>query len=90
MPPAVLMDPAGTESGLASSDASASAHPGFGLGSVRVGAYTTPLVGAIFGAQTLREANAEVRVVTNAVSRDFSVAASPSVWRDPDRLIQGV
>lgn len=69
------MDPGGTDSGLANSDASASAQPGSGLGSLRAGAYTTPLLNTILGIQTAREANAEIRVVTNAVSRQVSVAA---------------
>jgi hypothetical protein len=69
------MDPAGTESGLSSSDASAGTQPGSGLGSLRIGAYTTPLVGAILGTQAVKQATAEVRVVTNAVSREVSVNA---------------
>ena len=68
------MDPGGTESGLSSSDASAAAQPGLGLGSVRLGAYATPLVGAVLGTQAVRQASAEGRVVTNTVSREFSVA----------------
>ena len=74
MPSKFEMDPAGTESGLSSSDASAAAQPSSGLGSLRVGAYTTPLMGAVLGAQAVRQASAEVRVVTNTVSREFSVA----------------
>ena len=69
------MDPAGTESGLSSSDASAGAQPGSGMRSVQPGAYTTPLVGAILGTQAVKQASAEGRVVTNTVSREVSVTA---------------
>lgn len=69
------MDPAGTESGLSSSDASAGTQPGSGMGSLRIGAYSTPLVGAILGTQAVKQASAEGRVVTNAVSREVSVTA---------------
>jgi hypothetical protein len=69
------MDPAGTESGLSSADASAGTQPGSVSGSLRVGAYSTPLVGAILGTQAVKQASAEGRVVTNAVSREVSVNA---------------
>ena len=68
------MDPAGTHSGLSSSDAAASTQPGSGAGSLRIGAYTTPLVGAIVGTQAVRQANAQVRVASNVVSREVSVS----------------
>jgi hypothetical protein len=70
-----VMNPAGTRSGLSSADASASAQPGSGLGSPRVGAYTTPLVGAILSTQAVREADAQVRVAADTVSREVSVTA---------------
>jgi hypothetical protein len=69
------MDPAGTRSGLSSSDAAASTQPGLGAESLRSGAYTTPLVGAIVGTQAVRQANAQVRVASNVVSREVSVSA---------------
>jgi hypothetical protein len=69
------MDPESTRSGLASADASASAQPTSQMGSLTLGAYTTPLVGAIVGTQAVRQANVEARVVANSVSREVSVAA---------------
>ena len=67
------MDPAGTESGLSSSDAAAGTQPGTGLSSLQPGGYATPLVGAILGTQAVKQASAEGRVVMNTVSRQVSV-----------------
>ena len=59
--------------GLSSSDASAAAQPSSSVGSLWIGGYTTPLVGAILGARAVGEAKTEGRVAVNAVSREVSV-----------------
>jgi uncharacterized caspase-like protein len=67
------MDQAETRAGLASSDASAAAQPSSSVGSLWVGGYTTPLVGAIRGAWAVGEAKTVGRVAVNAATREVSV-----------------
>ena len=73
MAPKFTMDAAETQSGLSSSDAAAAAQQGSSIGSVWIGGYTTPLVGALLGARAVSEAKTEGRVAVNAVSREVSV-----------------
>jgi hypothetical protein len=67
------MDQAETRAGLASSDASAAARPSSSVGSLWIGGYTTPLVGAILGTRAVGEAKTEGRVAVNAATREVSV-----------------
>ena len=60
-------------SGLSSSDVSAAAQPSSSVGSLWVGGYTTPLVGAILGARAAEEGKTESRVAVNAMTREASV-----------------
>ena len=69
------MDPAETRAGLSSSDASAAAQPSSSVGSLWIGGYTTPLVGAILGTRAVGEAKADGRVAVNAATREVSVSA---------------
>jgi hypothetical protein len=68
------MDPAETRAGLSSSDSSAAAQPSSSVGSLWIGGYTTPLVGAILGTRALGEAKTEGRVAVNAATREVSVS----------------
>lgn len=73
MAPKFTLDSAETQSGLSSSDASAAAQPTSSVGSLWVGGYTTPLVGAVLGTRAAGEAKTESRVAVNAVTREASV-----------------
>lgn len=68
------MDPAGAESALSSADSTAVERPTSTVSMPSVGSYATPLMAAIVGTQAVQDANKAVRVATNTVSREFSVA----------------
>jgi hypothetical protein len=74
MAPKFTMNSAETQSGLSNSDASAAAQPASNVGSLWVGGYTTPLVGAILGTRAVGEAKTEGRVAVNAATREVSVS----------------
>ena len=57
-----------------SADSTAVERPTSALSMPSVGSYATPLMAAIVGTQAVQDANKAVRVVTNTVSREFSVA----------------
>ncbi len=67
------MDPAEARAGLSSSDVSAAAQPSSSVGSLWIGGYTTPLVGAILGTRAVGEAKTEGQVTRNAATREVSV-----------------
>lgn len=69
------MDPQTTRAGLSSADTASASQPGASAGGVRVGGYATPLMAAIAGTQTMRQAGAEIRAVANIAGREASVAA---------------